>query len=173
VINEPTQKSGWNPYVTYAAVVLPLAGAVGTIAWVQHRRSPAPPPEPPVAVIAPPPMPVVPPPAELKPMGGMINIKSTGKSRVSTVGPAPEPPEAIVADPPPGRGGRVYRGGGPVLHSGGESAPPPPSSSRPTSPPRDGLTYRETVNNDNDPLLPFGPQSSEGSTSSNRRFNRR
>lgn len=172
MINEPTQKSGWNPYVTYAAVVLPLAGAVGAIAWVQHRRS-TPPPEPPVAVVAPPPpMPVVPPPAELKPMGGMINIKSTGKSRVSTVGPAPEPPEVIVTDPPPGRAGRVYRGGGAVLHSGGETAPPP-SSPRTSQPPRDGLTYRETVNNDTDPLLPFGPKSSEGSTSSNRRFNRR
>ena len=166
--DDPSGKWGWAPLVGFVAGAVPLLAFAGFM-FLGRNAAPEPPP-PPAALLAPadpqPPVAVAPvrraDPANLR-------IKPTGKTKVSTVGPAPEPPPIVVADGDAWAG--YPRGGGASIYVAED-----PNASR-REPERDnrrqgGVTYRDAISADRDPLLPFGGSGhrSEGSSGGGAQF---
>ena len=161
LLDDPSGKSRWAPVLGFAAGVVVLAAFVGL--FLCRPSGPAPVAEPgrvlePAGPVA---APVAAAPVRRPEQPG-LHIRATGRTKVSSVGPAPEPPPMVVADDPV----PTYRRGGVPIHVAVD--PNAPQRTVPTgreSRRQGGVTYREAVSGDRDPLLPFGSGSGDGGTS--------
>jgi hypothetical protein len=173
-----TQKPGLGPIIGIAAVAAPLAVAA-LVVFLMYRSLSE--PERPAAAVVEPEVVNTPSWADEDPQQrraptmptvgrrntGVVAIKSTGKTKVSTVGPAEEPPPFVVPDDSPSYGPRVYS----PENETPQSAPPPPREQ--VRRPEPGVTYREAVSSDPDPLLPIRSGGGGSTTSRNSRVSRR